>query len=243
VRLSRRQDETGNPKLFQRMQMISGPGIVIYCLTVTFASFDWVMSLEPKWFSSIFGLHFLIGQGLSALTFCTLVIAWLAKRDPMHQFVKPSHLHDYGKLTLAFTMVWAYFSFSQLLIIWSANLPEEVPFYLHRIGPWKPVSVALVVLHFFLPFLLLLSRDLKRTGKTLRAVAILLLFARWLDIYWHTAPVLHPQSVLPYWLDVVVPFTMLSLWTWLFLTFLSRRPLLPIHDPYLPEALAHESGH
>lgn len=243
VRLSRRQDETADPTLFRRMQKIAGPGIVLFCLTVTFAAFDWVMGLDAKWFSSIFGLIMLIGQGLSALAFCTLVIVFLGKREPLSRFLKPSNLHDYGKLTLAFTMVWAYFSFSQLLIIWSANLPEEVSFFIHRVGPWKPVSIALALLHFFLPFVLLLSRDIKRSGATLARVAMLMLFARWLDLYWYVGPVMHPGSVLPHWLDLVLPVAFVAAWTWLFFGFLSKRPLLPIHDPFLSEALAHESAH
>lgn len=247
VRLSRKQDETGDPALFRRMQVVAGPGVVLYCLTATFAAVDWLMGLDPKWFSSIFGLIFIVGQGLSALAFCTLVIVFLAQREPMKSYVVPSNLHDYGKLTLAFTMVWAYFSFSQMLIIWSGNLPEEVGFYIHRIGPWKPVSIALAVIHFFLPFVLLLSRDIKRSGRTLSRVAVLMLVASWLDLYWYIAPISHPDSILPHWLDVVLPVALVSGWAWLFFGYLTKRPLLPIHDPFLSDALvregAHESAH
>ncbi|MEO8503066.1 MAG: hypothetical protein ABI609_04130 [Acidobacteriota bacterium] len=243
VRLSKKQDETADPSLFRRMQVIAGPGIVLFSLTVTFAAFDWVMSLDPKWFSSIFGLIVLIGQGLSALAFGTLIIGFLGKREPMSRYVTPTNLHDYGKLTLAFTMVWAYFSFSQLLIIWSANLPEEVTFFVHRVGPWKPISIALAVTHFLLPFVLLLSRDIKRSARTLARVAVLILIARWVDLYWYIGPVLHPGSVLPHWLDIVLPVALVSAWTWMFFGFLSKRPLLPFNDPFLTEALTHDSAH
>ncbi len=243
VRLSKKQDETGDPALFRRMQVIAGPGLVLYSLTATFAAFDWLMGLDVSWFSSIFGLIFIIGQALSALAFCTLVIVFLAGRPPMQSYLKTSNLHDYGKLTLAFTMVWAYFSFSQLLIIWSGNLPEEVTFFIHRVGPWKPVTIALAVLHFFLPFVLLLSRDIKRSGRTLTKVAMLMLVAQWLDLYWYIAPQTHPGAVMPHWLDIVLPVALVAAWAWLFFGFLTKRPLLPIHDPYLSEALAHESAH
>jgi hypothetical protein len=247
VRLSKKQDETGDPTLFRRMQVVAGPGVVLYCLTATFASIDWLMGLDPKWFSSIFGLIFIVGQGLSALAFSTLVIVFLAQREPMQSYVQKSNLHDYGKLTLAFTMVWAYFSFSQLLIIWSGDLPDEVSFYIRRIGPWKPVSIALALLHFFLPFVLLLSRDIKRSGKTLSRVAWLMLVASWLDLYWYLAPITHPGSAMPHWLDIVLPVALGAGWTWLFFGYLAKRPLLPIRDPFLAEALpretAHESAH
>ena len=243
VRLSKKQDETGDPTLFRKMQVIAGPGVVLYCLTATFAAFDWLMGIDAKWFSSIFGLIFIVGQGLSALAFCTLVIAFLGAREPMRSFIRPANLHDYGKLTMAFTMIWAYFSFSQMLIIWSGNLPEEVGFFVDRIGPWKAVSIALAVLHFFLPFVLLLSRDIKRSSTTLSRVAILMLIASWLDLYWYIAPTLHPASVLPHWLDLVLPVALVGLWSWLFFGYLAKRPLLPINDPFLPEALARETAH
>jgi len=168
TRWSREQDE--NPPLLpgprdRRSRVLSGPGLVLYVLTVTFMSVDWVMSLDPHWYSTIFGILMLGGQGLSTMAFTILVLALLVKFQPMSQIPVADVFHDLGKLMLAFTMLWAYFSVSQLLIIWSANLPEEIPFYLERLnGPWRGVSIVILLLQFTLPFLLLLSRGFKRNG-------------------------------------------------------------------------------
>jgi hypothetical protein len=183
--LSLRQDRTGDTALFRRMQMISAPGLGIFCLLVTFAAVDWVMSLDPHWYSSLFGVYFLGGQAIAAMAFVILVAIYLAQREPMSGAFKAAHFHDYGKLLLAFVMLWTYFAISQLLIIWSADLPEEITWYLERAhGGWKWVSILLVLFHFLLPFLLLLSRDLKRNARTLGKVALLLLAMRWFDVYW-----------------------------------------------------------
>ncbi|HEY7545788.1 MAG TPA: hypothetical protein VID27_12930, partial [Blastocatellia bacterium] len=167
-RWSAEQDRTGEEGITRRMQNMSGPGLVLYGLTVTFASIDWVMSLEPEWFSTIFGMLFMAGQAISAMSFVIAVVVLLANTEPMSDVIAPRHLHDLGKLLLAFIMIWAYFSFSQFLIIYSGNLPEEVTWYVHRLhGPWRYIGLGLVIFHFALPFLLLLSRDLKRNGRRL----------------------------------------------------------------------------
>ena len=148
---------------------MSGPGLVLFGATVTFASFDWVMSLEPHWFSTIFGLSFMVGQVLTAFPFAIAMTAYLSGRRPMSEAVTAAHFHDLGKLTLAFVMLWAYLSFSQFLIIWSGNLPEETPYYLKRLaGGWQYFQLALILFHFALPFFLLLSRSLKRSGAQAR---------------------------------------------------------------------------
>jgi hypothetical protein len=194
----------------------------------------------------LYGLHFLISQALAALTFTCLVVAWLGARPPMDHVVQPRHLHDYGKLLLAFVMVWAYFSFSQFLIIWSGNLPEEITFFKNRLeGGWRVVSLALVVLHFALPFLLLLSRDLKRSGKTLAAIAGLLFLARYLDLYWQAAPSYHGTTGEEHglhisWLGLVAPVALGGLWLWAFVGQLRGAALVPVNDPYLADALEHD---
>jgi hypothetical protein len=141
------------------MQMLSGGGLLAYGLTITFASFDWLMSLEPHWFSTIYGVLILGGQGLSALAFLIIVLVWLSRRPPLDRIVAASHFHDLGNLMLAFVMLWAYFSFSQYLIIWSGNLPAEIGWYLHRLQTgWRAVGLALILFHFAAPFVVLLSR-------------------------------------------------------------------------------------
>src|SRR3954469_17215176 len=199
---SLRQDQTAEPKLARRMQMLSGGGLVAYGLTITFASFDWLMSLEPHWFSTIYGVIIMGGQGLSALPFLIIAIAWLSRRPPLDRIVVPGHLHDLGNLMLAFVMLWAYFSFSQFLIIWSGNLPAEIAWYLPRVQTtWRGVGLALIVFHFALPFVLLLSRAIKRHGDALVKVAAAILAARVVDLWWLIAPEFHQGGVHVSWLD------------------------------------------
>ena len=239
--LSLRQDRTGDLALFQRMKIVAAPGLAIYCLLATFASVDWLMSLDPHWYSSLFGVYFIVGQGLSALAFLIVMAVYLSQREPMEALFKPHHFHDYGKLMLAFVMIWAYIAISQLLIIYSANLPEEVGWYLERShGAWLWVSVVLALFHFLLPFLLLLSRDLKRNAKLLSRVAVLVLVMRFVDLYWLAAPSFGHEGLAFHWLDVTTVIGIGGIWFALFTGQLKRRPLLPIRDPFLEEALADE---
>ncbi|HEV8631110.1 MAG TPA: hypothetical protein VGV61_12400 [Thermoanaerobaculia bacterium] len=245
-RLSRRQDQTADPALFRRMQAISAAGFLLLALTGTFAAIDWLMSLDPHWQSSLYGLWYFAGLGLSGLTFIVVVANWLAQRSPMAGVLRPQHFHDYGKLFFAFTMLWAYLSFSQFLLIWAGNLPEEIPFYTRRMhGAWAVVSAFLVLAHFVLPFLILLSADIKRRGPTLVKVAVWMLAMRWLDYFWNVAPTL--QAVRPtasvwggLWIDLAAVVGMGGVWLWFFVRQLAGRPLLPVNDPFLPEVLAHE---
>ena len=249
-RLSARQDETGDPALFRRMQGISAAGFLALALTGSFAAIDWLMSLDPHWQSSLFGLWFFAGLGLSGLTFSVVVANWLRQRAPMAGVLRPQHFHDYGKLFFAFTMLWAYLSFSQFLLIWAGNLPEEIPFYLRRIhGGWGIVSAVLVLGHFVLPFLVLLSADVKRRGATLVKVAVWMIFMRWLDYFWNVAPTLqavrhgggeHASVWAGLWIDLAALVGIGGVFVWFYLRQLAGRPLLPVNDPHLTEALAHE---
>ncbi len=240
-RLSYRQDRTGDPTLFRRMQVISAPGLGIYCLLTTFAAVDWLMSLDPHWYSSLFGVYLLGGQGIAALAFVILVALYLAQREPMSDALNATHFHDYGKLLLAFVMLWTYFAISQLLIIWSADLPEEITWYLERAhGGWKWVSILLVLFHFLLPFLLLLSRDLKRNAPTLGKVALLLLAMRWFDLYWLAAPSFEHGRFSLHWLDLATLVGLGGIWLALFIGQLKTRSLVPVNDPFLAEALDNE---
>ncbi|HEX8476086.1 MAG TPA: hypothetical protein VF666_18955 [Pyrinomonadaceae bacterium] len=247
---SLQQDHTGDPRIRRRMQNLSGPGILLFGFTVTFAAVDWVMSLEPHWFSTIFGLLLMAGWGLSAFAFVILVAAYLARSEPMSNVFQPSHFHDYGKLLLAFVMIYAYFAFSQFLIIWSANLPEEIPWYLRRLrGGWEYVGLALVVLHFALPFVLLLSRDLKRNSRRLVSVAIVVIVMRVVDLIYLVAPAIHQEGGDPHFspLDFVTMFGATiglgGIWLWFFASQLKRRPLLPVNAPDLDKAIAPATHH
>ena len=238
------QDRTRHRPLTTRFQALSAPGLVLYGLTVTFASVDWIMSLEPQWFSTIFGILVMGGQGLAAMAFIIAAVVLLSRYKPLSQVIKPSHLHDLGKLMLAFLMLWAYFGFSQFLIIWSGNLPEEIPWYVRRLqSSWKWVGLALVVLQFALPFVLLLSRDLKRNARSLVIVATAVIVMRLVDLIWLTAPEFHAGGFRIHWMDLIMPIGLGGLWLAYFAHQLKTRPLLPIGDPYLEEALAHGGGH
>ena len=235
---SLRQDQTAEAKLARRMQMISGGGLLAYGFTITFASFDWLMSLEPHWFSTIYGVLIMGGQGLSALAFLIIVLVWLSRRPPLDTIVVPAHFHDLGNLMLAFVMLWAYFSFSQYLIIWSGNLPVEIAWYMHRLQTgWRFVGITLIVGHFAAPFVVLLSRQVKRQPELLVKVAVGILVVRLIDLFWLIAPEFHQTGIAVSWLDVVLPLTLGSIWLAAFIFQLRGRAILPLHDPEFDEAL------
>jgi hypothetical protein len=232
------QDRTGDPRPARRMQLLSGGGLVAYGLCMTFASFDWLMSLEPHWFSTIYGMLIIGGQGLSSLAFLLVALVWLTRRKPLIDIVVPAHFHDIANLMLAFVMLWAYFSFSQYLLIWSGNLPEEIAWYLHRLQTgWRFIALMLVVFHFAAPFILLLSRAVKREPNTIVKVAGAILAARLIDLFWLIAPEFHREGVSISWMDVVLPATLFSIWLGCFVWQLRGRAILPVHDPQFAEAL------
>lgn len=241
---SLQQDTSYDEKRAVRMQRLSGGGLVVYALTIFFMSVDWMMSIDPYWYSTIYGILFIGGQGLSAMAFTIAVVVLLARVEPMSKVIGPNHLHDMGKLLLAFVMLWAYFNFSQFLIIWSGNLPEEIPWYLTRMkGGWGWVSVLLIVGHFGLPYLLLLNRDLKRTGGTVAAIAVIIIAMRFVDLFWLLGPE-HGQELLSvHWLDFVAPVAVGGIWVALFLWQLGTRSLIPINEPTLQEAIEAGAGH
>jgi len=238
-RWSREQDRGEALGWLKRLRRLSGPGLVIYAVTITFAAYDWLMSLNPEWYSTIFGLLVIAGQALSAVAFAILIAALLSTRAPMARVFRPRHFHDLGKLLLAFVMVWAYMSFSQLLIVWSGNLPQEIAFYLPRIeSSWRWIGVLLIVLHFALPFALLLSRDLKRRAGRLAAIAGLVIVMRVTDLFWLVAPEFRRQGLTIDWFDPVTVVGLCGVWLALFVRELKARPMLPLRDPHLADALS-----
>jgi hypothetical protein len=238
-RWSADQDDTGAASLARRLYALSGPGLVVYGLTVTFASLDWAMSLEPDWFSTIYSAVFMIGQVLSALAFVTAMLMFLASSEPLSAVASPRYLNDLGNLLLAFVILWAYMAFSQFLIIWSGNLTDEISWYLHRVrGGWQWVAACVLAFHFGIPFLLLLSRDLKRNVRSLSLLAGALLFMRLLDMVWNVDPAFDPARIRVHWMDWVASLGLGGFWIAAFVRQLERRPLVPLHDPELPEILA-----
>jgi len=234
VRWSTRQDERPDPAT-DRMELISRGGLVLLGLTMTFAFIDWAMSLEPHWFSTIYGVIWMGGSALTAFAVVIPVAALFALREPTRGLVKREQVHDLGKLLLAFVILWTYFNLSQFLIIWAANLPEETGWYLKRLrGGWQYLALVLVVFHFALPFLVLLSRPLKRDPRRLAIIALVLLAVRFLDVFWLVTPAFSPGRLTVHPLDLTTLLAVGGSWVWLFVRNLEGRPLLPLRDPSLP---------
>ncbi len=235
ARWSRMRDRPDPPSQ-RRLENLSRGGLLVLAMTGTFASIDWAMSLEPHWFSTIYGILFLGGQVLAALAFSIAIAASLSDAPLLSSSFTPDRFHDLGKLLLAFVMVWAYFALSQFLIIWSGNLPEETPWYFRRLhGGWQWMGVSLIVLHFAVPFALLLSRPLKRRAGALAAVALGVLTMRVVDVYWLVAPSFGSDHFTVSWIDFAALLAIGGIWFAFFVSRLVRQPLLPLSDPDLPE--------
>jgi hypothetical protein len=238
--------DAGDPR---HLRQLGAGGLVLYGLTITFAAVDWIMSLEPHWFSTIFGPLIGVGQMLSALSFGIVVVVIFADKPPLAGVLGRPVFRDLGSLMLAFVMVWAYLGFSQYLLIWCGNLPVENPYYLRRVqGGWQYVALLLVATSFILPFVLLLSGDVKRTRSKLLLVAGLVLATRMLDQFWLVVPAqpgtaargLGAVGFSIHWTDIAAPLGIGGIWLAVFLGQLQKQPLLPSHDPLLEEAHHHE---
>ena len=245
--LQREADKAGNtPYWIKKLENISGPGIVVYSLTMSAAVIYWVMSMDPTWYSSVYGLLFLVGQGYSVLAFCIIVSISLSKAEPFKTILRQTEQHDMGKLTFAFVMLNIYLAFAQFLIIWSGNLPEEIPWYLDRIrGHWGIIITLDFIFHWLIPFSMLLSRDIKRNKKRLVRVCQWMIFAKAFDLFWLIEPNFKDAArnlhfswgILEY---VAVPVAMVSFWVAFFCTRLKTRPLVQVNDPHLAEILEPE---
>jgi hypothetical protein len=241
---SRHQDEAPDPARAARLRGLSAVGLVLLSLTTTFAAIDWGMSLAPHWFSTIYGVLFIVGWTLEALAFTIVLMSRLAGEEPFTKALRPETVHDLGKLLLAFTMLWGYVHFSQFLIVWSGNISEETPFYLRRLhGAWEAIAVLLVVFHFALPFALLLSRPLKRSARALGAVAALMLLMQLVDLFWLIGPDLagHGHEDAPlrvHWMDLAATLGLGGLWLFLFARQARGAPVLPTGEPEVRALLA-----
>lgn len=241
-RASRLQDSTGDHELTRRMRRASPLGLLLFGVTVTFFAFDWLMSLDPHWYSTIFGLYFFAGSFMAFLAVLALAMIALKRSGVLVDVLSDEHQHDVGKLLFAFVAFWAYMAFSQYLLIWYANLPEETVFFAQRsVGTWRNLSTLLAVGHFVIPFFFLLPRSLKRNGKAMAAAAIWLLVMHLLDLYWLVMPNLHPHGVTPGLLDFAAPIGCCGLFLAAFGFALRRQALIPLRDPRLPESLTFEN--
>jgi hypothetical protein len=239
-RWSDEQDRTGDPAFAVRLESMSGPGLVLYGLTVTFFSIDWIMSLEPHWFSTIFGMILMVLQVLSGLSLTILVVGMLSRREPLANTITPDRLNDLGNLVLTFVMLWAYLAFSQFLIIWAGNLVKEIPWYLTRAdGCWAIVAIVIIFLSFAIPFYLLLMRAIKRRVETLSTLCGALVVVTFVDVYWMIAPSYEKTGPRFYLLDFLLPVGIGGIWVAAFVRQLKSRPLLPLHDPRFAGALEH----
>jgi hypothetical protein len=248
--LQRDADTAPNVPFWQRrFENVSGVGVVIYSLTLTVGAIDWVMSTDVTWFSTMYGLLFLVGQGYSVLALSVITVVSLSKAEPMKTVLRTTEQHDLGKLCFAFVMLNIYLAFSQFLIIWSGNLPEEIPWYLDRIrGNWGVIASFDFIFHWLIPFALLLSRDIKRDKRRLVMVAKWMIFARCWDMFWLIEPSFPDASrnlhfsfgILEY---AAVPVAMIAFWVAYYLTQLKQRPLVQVNDPHLAEILEAEHAH
>ena len=230
----------------------SGPSIIFYVLIVTFASIDWVMTLEPHWFSTMWGFLFVAGWALSCFCFSVAVLAYMHDKAPLDRVLGKRHFHDIGKLMLALVMVWAYFNFSQYLIIWSGNLTEETPYFVVRSeGWWGVMGLVLIIFHFAFPFLILLMQDFKRKAKWLATLAVFILVMRLVDMYYMIGPsarigetqgALEAAFRLSAW-DFVGPIAIGGIWLWWFIREYKQRPIVPYKDPFFTNAIKHGKGH
>ena len=243
-RFSKLQDETGDGSLANRLGQMAGPGIVLYVFTMTFASFDWAMSLDPHWFSTIYGVIFVVGQVLSSMAMMIVLVPLARRNADLGVAMTIDRLHDLGKLLLAFTCLWGYVQLSQFLIIWYGNLPEEVIFFYQRSrGGYEYIALGVVFGQFVFPFLLLLSRWPKRSLVWAPRIAAWILFARYIDLYWYLMPHAeggsHEAHLHFHWVHITAPVGLLGLWFFVFLMNLEKRPLLPFNDPRWKEKLSH----
>jgi len=213
-------------------------GLPMIVLTLTFCSIDWMMSLEPKWYSSMYGITFVVSCGLASYAYVTFLLTQLSKTRAMAGILKPGHFRDLGNLMLAFVMFWAYTGFSQFLLIWYGNIKEEVPYYLKREhGTWGFIAIALILFHFFLPFGMLLMRSIKDRPKTIAIVAAIVLAMRYIHNYWLIGPAYYGEHFYFSWMSVAALLAIAGIWFWVFVNQLKGQTIIPIHETWVEEAI------
>ncbi len=240
---SAEQDKTGDPVLRSKLSKLSAPGLVMIAITLSGAVIDWVMSLEPEWFSTMYGFIFMVACLLAGLAFSIVILRRVYQFEPLKATIQPKRLIDMGNLMLAFLLLLTYTSFSQFLIIWSGNLKDEIPWYMVRaFGGWGVIGALLLIFHFFIPFFLLLQRRIKKELPTLAMVALWFLVLTLLDIYWIVVPAYEQHRPQFRVLDFVALLGIGGLWLASFFTQLKKLPLLPLHDPRFEPHLEHQHG-
>lgn len=232
------KQDSGDQSNNDRMRRISAPGMILFAFTCTYAAFDWLMSLQPHWFSTIFGVWYFAGGLLASLAFINLFAQILRKKNVLDNQITIEHYHDIGKLKFAFTIFWAYIAFSQFFLIWYANIPEETIFYLHRWeGSWQYVSLLLIFGHLMLPFLWLIPRATKRSLPAMAFIGVWLLLMHWVDMYWSVFPNLHEHGFELSWMDLTTMVGVGGIFLWALWTRLASNALIPVKDPKLDKSL------
>jgi hypothetical protein len=236
------QDATGDPRVSARLRRLAGPALIVLALTQTFASFDWIMSLTPHWYSTIFGVYFFAGSFVGFIALLSVVAVAMRRAGLLNTLISAEHLHDIGKFLFAFTAFWAYIGFSQFFLMWYANMPEETTWYKARMeGSWLTVSLFLMAGHFAAPFFYLMGRSVKRKDATLAAGGAWLLAMHFLDLYWQVMPTFHPEGFRPSLLDVAALLTVGGCFVAAAAWLLRRQALVPVRDPRLAESLVFEN--
>jgi hypothetical protein len=239
---SRGQDATGDHRVSARLRKFAGPSIIVMALTQTFASIDWIMSLTPHWYSTMFGVYFFAGSWVGFIALLSVVVPAMRGARLLDTVISPEHMQDIGKFLFAFTAFWAYIAFSQYFLMWYGNMPEETIFYKNRMeGSWLTVSLLLLFGHFVAPFFYLMGRTVKRRGVTLAAGGAWILAMHFVDLYWQVMPTLHPEGLRPTVLDVAALVTIGGCFVGAVSWLMRRQALVPLRDPRLAESLAFEN--
>lgn len=234
-RASRRQDQDADPTVLRRLQNLGGPGLLLFVVLLSFALIDWAMSLQPAWYSTVFSAMVIVGFVVTALAFAIVVLYFVADREPLAELAVPKYVLDLGNMLFTFLFLWVYMQFSQLLIIWSGNLSEEIPWYVSRLqGSWEAVTMLLALLAFAIPFAALLGRKSKRSLRSLAKLAAFVLATRLLAAIWLVEPAFYPDGYSFQVLDLLLPAGVGCIWVAFFLGEMERLPLLPAMDPRLP---------
>lgn len=238
-KISYSEDSGHDPSMVKRVRRISAPGMILFAITTTFASFDWFMSLDPHWFSTIYGAYVFSGATMGFLAFLSIVVIWLTGKGVLTEAITVEHRHDLAKLTFAFVIFWAYMAFSQYFLIWYANIPEETVWFQARWeGAWKPLSLMIVFGHFVVPFLLLITRGAKRSVPVLAFTCFWLMAIHYIDFYWLVMPSMTGHEWHFSWMDLTTLFGIGGVFFWYFWLRLIKRPLVPVADPRLEASKA-----
>lgn len=241
-RTSLKQDGGHSANMTQRFRRISAPGMVLFAVTISFASFDWLMSLDAHWYSTIFGVYFFTGSLLSVLSLMVLVGIYLRKQSILKDVITTEHYHDLGKLMFGFIVFWAYMGFSQYLLIWYTNIPEETVWFYHRwYSGWRWVSLLMIFGHFVLPFVVLITRAAKRNLISLGSMAVWILLMRFVDLHWLVFPTLYEHGPHLSWMDVTAMVGVGGIFVWYFWRQYSSHPVIPIGDPSLKNSMRFEN--